>query len=157
MTMPLYQNDPRLSAEPSIGTHGCLVTVLKEMCEAEAMKALTPEDILTAYRWLKDRGTIQDDDELRAFVWDHTITMHAFQYYLGVPQTGKYVFRRDAGGGKHDFNTGQKPNYWAAYGKIEGASIGHFWRIHEDREVAFDPLWPARKKLGTLSIRGYLL
>jgi len=152
---PLHQNDPALSSEPSLAPYGCLVTSLREIAEAHARSCLTPRQILDMYRWLVAQGHVLDEKGHQAFVMDHGAVGRAAQYYLGVPQTFKYVYRHDTADSAKDFGDISHANYFIAQVRIEGWNISHFLHSDSMGERLWDPYWPARSITDTLSLRGY--
>lgn len=153
---PLMQNDPRLVARPSIRSHGCYFRGLSQLCEKAAGKPLTDRQILMQYDWCLDNGAMVDERGRQAFVLDPTKVGRAAQFYLKVPQTFRAVTRKSIEGyNQHDFDLGEPANYWLALGRIEGAQILHFWEIDDDGKNLWDSLWPIRRKLEIVSMRGF--
>lgn len=152
---PICQNDWRLSDEPSIAGYGCLFTVLREMVEAHHRETLDEEDILDLYVWLLDNGGLVDEEGRRAFIIDHDKTGRAVQFYLRQPQTFKYVYRHDYAGPYKGFGKKEDAQYFAAYVRVAGYSIGHFIRCDSDGNRVWDPYWPPGVILSIDSIRGY--
>jgi hypothetical protein len=154
MNMPLYQNDPRLSVVTSLAPYGCLVSTLRQVVERKVGRALSVDQWIEMYGWLTQNGRVRDDETLQAYVLDHEAVLKAAQYYLRVPQNAKYVFREGNGDGQ-DFRHQGPVNAWICHGRIAGSGIAHFWEIFENGDCAWDPLWPTRPKLTTISVRGY--
>lgn len=153
---PLMQNDPRLQSRSSIGTHGCYFRGLSQICEKAAHKTLTDKQIIDQYDWCLDNGAMVDERGRQAFVLDPTKVGRAAQFYLKVPQTFRAVSRKSTEQYKqHDFDTGEPASFWLALGRIEGAGILHFWEIDEDAKSLWDSLWPVRRKLEIVSMRGF--
>ncbi len=75
---------------------------------------------------------------------------------LDITSPCKYVLRRSQGDKYHDFSRGE-PNAWICQAEIEGARHSHFYEIFKDGDCAFDPLWPTRAKIRTISMRGYII
>ena len=158
MNMPLFQNDDRLLLRPSIRTHGCYFRGLSQIAERHAGEALAPQQIITQYDWLLENGHMIDEMGRQSFVLDATAVGRAAQFYLGVPQTFRAVYRHSLPGyDSADFDTGDNPNYWLALGYIQGGKIPHFWEIDADQKPLWDSLWPVRPKLQILSVRGFVL
>ena len=153
---PLMQNDPKLEPRPSIKTHGCYFRALSQICEKAACKVLTERQIIDQYDWCLDNGAMVDERGRQAFVLDPTKVGRAAQFYLQVPQTFRAVSRNSIEGYKqNDFDTGEPASFWLALGKIEGAGILHFWEIDEDVKPLWDSLWPVRRKIEVVSVRGF--
>ena len=158
MTMPLYQNDPRLKKEPSLAPFGCLVTTLREILERRYKRCITPETWLVTYRHMVQLGIVRDDSELRAFVMNHERVLKSVAEVLDVESPCRYVLRQSIeGSNQHDFDHEIKPNAWIAQARIEGARHSHFYEVFQDGDCAWDPLWPTRKKVKTISLRGYVI
>lgn len=158
MNLPLFQNDPRLLKRPSLGPYGCYVRGLTQMCEAAAGNALSDVQIFKQFDWLLDNGKMVDELGRQAFVLDATAVGRAAQFYLGVPQTFEAVYRRSENGyDDKDFDLGRTPTAWLALGYIEGGKIPHFWQVDEDQHTLWDSLWPIRKKLKIVSLRGFIV
>ena len=155
---PLMQNDPRLAKRPSIRTHGCYFRGLSQLCEKAANKVLEPAQIIEQYDWCLNDGAMVDERGKQAFVLDPTKVGRAAQHYLGVPQTFRAVSRVSKPGyDKHDFMTNDPASFWLALGVIEGAGIKHFWEIDEDEKSLWDSLWPVRRKIEIVSVRGFAI
>ena len=154
---PVHQNDPRLMEEPSLASYGCLVTSLREIAETHAGRTLTAGEYLSMYRWLVGQGHVLDEPGRRAFVMDHAAVGKAAQYYLGVPQFFKYVYRHDYDGSGADFGSADEASHFIAQVRVAGWDISHF--IHADRlaDRLWDPYWPARPIDSVVSLRGYAL
>lgn len=156
--MPLYQNDPRLKSEPSLAPYGCLITTNRQIVERHYERTLGPSTWLVVYRRMVQLGIVRDNSELRAYVMNHVRSIDMVKEALDISTPTRYVLRRSiSGNNEHDFDTGETPNAWIAQARIEGARISHFYEIFEDGQVAWDPLWPTRKKIETLSIRGLVI
>lgn len=154
---PLTQNDPRLSREPSIKPYGCLFRALGELAEHKAGRTMSADNIIAMYRWLLDNDAILDEPDKRAWIVDHTKTIRAAQHYLGVKQTGEYVYRNDMDSSDNDFGSRDKANYFICYARISNASIGHFIHCDQNAQRVWDSYFPATEILEITSLRGYRL
>jgi hypothetical protein len=130
--------------------------VIGEVCEEAAEEVLLPVDILDTYRWCMAEGYVIDEPGKQAWVRDHEAVGRAYQYYLGVPQTFRYVGRLDLGDdGSGSFGSLEDATYFAAYARITSYRIGHFYRSNRVGRRLWDPMWPAGEIAEVLSIRGY--
>lgn len=155
---PLMQNDPRLRMRPSLAPFGCYFRGLSQLCEAAAAKTLTDNQIIMQYDWCLENGMMRDQRGQQAFVLDAEGVGKAAQYYLGAPQTFRPVLRRSVEGyDQSDFDTGEEPTHWLALGLIQGARHPHFWQIDSDQHPLWDSLWPVKRKLKIVSLRGFII
>lgn len=154
--MPLYQNDARLKAEPSLEPFGCLATVIRQICEARVARALDPVTTLEWYRWCVANGHVLDREGRRAWVENHEATGRAAQYYLGVRQTFRYVWRHDYVG-DYAFGSPESATAFVALVRCRGWSIAHFVECDSDGSRRWDPYWPPKEITSIESIRGYAL
>ncbi|MFW5828045.1 MAG: hypothetical protein ACOCU4_08130, partial [Alkalispirochaeta sp.] len=70
--------------------------------------------------------------------------------------TFRYVARMDLGDDQSaNFGDLKDAQYFAAYARIEGYRIGHFYRSNRIGRRLWDPYWPAGEVAEVLSIRGY--
>jgi hypothetical protein len=154
----LHQNDPALKKRPSIATHGCYFRAIGALCEMQASKSLTAQQIIEMYDWCIDHDAIVDERGRQAFIMRPDVVGQAAQHYLGMPQTFRAVYRRSiAGYDNRDFLTHDQPTAWLAMGSIKGAAIMHFWVTDQLRNEIWDPLSPSREKLEIASVRGFVL
>jgi hypothetical protein len=147
MINPIVQNHHDLP--PAIQREGCLFRSLSMLAEIKAGKTLTVGQILQQYKWLVDAGHM----DANCYVKDHAKVITSAQYYLGEPQTGRYVFRStETGSG--DFDTDEMHNAYIGHAKTENG-YGHFFVVDRNRDLIWDPWWPRPKRKEWLSFRGY--
>lgn len=155
---PLFQNDPRLERRPSIRTHGCYFRGLTQLVERHVGRALAEHQVIQQYDWLIKEDHMVDERGRQAFVLRPNEVGRAAQHYLHTPQTFRAVVRRsEPGYDEHDFDHGVEPMYWLALGYIEGGKIPHFWEVDADGNSLWDSLWPVRRKIRIISMRGFTL
>jgi hypothetical protein len=121
------------------------------LAEIKAGKTLSPEQIEDQYTWLIDNGHMGEN----CFVYDHERVIISAQYYLGVEQSAKYVFRSSETGAD-DFDHGGPHNAYIGHAKTVNG-YGHFFVVDRKRNLVWDPWWPLPERDYHLTFRGYLI
>ena len=144
---PLVQNDKQLNEY--INRAGCLFRSLSMLAEVDAKKTLGPEQIQDLYHWLITQGHMDKN----CWVRNHEAVIKGAQFYLGVPQSAKYVMREEAD--EHDFSAGEADYFIRHIRTVTGT--GHFYVCDRMENRTWDPFWPAPATGHVLGVRGYKL
>ena len=153
---PLQQTDKRLEAEPSIKPFGCFAVSLREIAEHYVGRVLSASKNLKWYRWCVADGVLLDEEGKRAYVMDHAAVINAALYYLGAPQTARYV-GAEYFDGRPPWGDMSKANYFISQGEFEGFQHSHFYESNRDGLKTWDPYWPHAAQYDIVSIRGFAL
>lgn len=147
---PIQQNDKQL--DESINAAGCLFRSLSMLAEIHAQHTLGPDQIAEQKRWLVDNGYMLDEPGKRCWVMNHEKVINSALYYLGLPQTARYVFREEID--DRDFETGIKANAFIRHVRML-TGTGHFYVCNENGTRIWDPFWPAPAVDYVIGVRGY--
>lgn len=149
MIRPICQNDDRLQRD--INKSGCLFRSLSMLAEMKAGKTLDPSTIRMQYLWLLDQGYMKEN----CYVLDHEQVIKSAQYYLGVSQKARYVFRQSETG-QQDFFGGGPATHFIRHVRTKNG-YGHFYVSDVSGRMVWDPYWPSPEPKETLTFRGYRL
>lgn len=143
---PVVQNDKRLNEQTNDA--GCLFRSLGMGAEIHARHTMSPGQIEEQYAWLVGEQLMKPN----CWVLNHEKVITAAQYYLGVRQAARYVFRDE--GDEKDFGSPDKCNFFIRHVRTK-TGTGHFYVSTRDGQRLWDPYWPAPAVDYVIGIRGY--